>query len=113
MGLGSFTREYDYTSYLQSVQALIAEGDIKGISLQKTMVLFSVLQANDLQPSVPTESTIGEQGIMSYVYGLLMLEGSFMEEALMEKASLLEVHGQEVHSSMRYSQNRCRTAALQ
>ncbi len=77
MGLGSFTREYDYTSYLQSVQALIAEGDIKGISLQKTMVLFSVLQANDLQPSVPTESTIGEQGIMSYVYGLLMLEGSF------------------------------------
>ncbi len=77
MGLGSFTREYDYTSYLQSVQALIAEGDIRGISLQKTMVLFSVLQANDLQPSVPTESTIGEQGIMSYVYGLLMLEGSF------------------------------------
>lgn len=77
MGLGSFTREYDYTSYLQSVQDLIAEGDIKGISLQKTMVLFSVLQANDLRPSVSTGSTIGEQGIMSYVYGLLMFEGSF------------------------------------
>lgn len=90
MGLYGYMQEYDYACYYSNVQAALRDGDENAMSLQRSVMILSALQA-EIPVSVDVlEETIGEQGIMSYLYGLLMLDGMAYEGATWSRTALIQ-----------------------
>lgn len=75
MGLYGVMQEYDYTSYLTALQRAVEEEKVAGTSLQKSVVTLTALGAKVSLTEERLAETIGAQGFMSRLYGLLALAG--------------------------------------
>ncbi|MCM1538762.1 MAG: DUF4430 domain-containing protein [bacterium] len=90
LGLYGYQQGYDYTGYAVCVQNALKEEEVSAMSLQKSAMVLSALQADQPVSLNLLEGTIGEQGIMSYLYGLLMLDGMAAEEAEWTRDALVQ-----------------------
>lgn len=75
LGLYGYQQDYDYSSYAVCVQNALREDKVSAMSLQKSAMVLSALREEQPVSMDLLEETIGEQGIMSYLNGLLMLDG--------------------------------------
>ncbi len=97
IGLHGYQPGYDYMRYLSSVQEALKEDQAGTMSLQKSAMVLSALQAENPVSVELLEETIGEQGMMSYLYGLLMLngmseqDGGWTREALVQEILLRQL----------------------
>ncbi|MDE6419226.1 MAG: DUF4430 domain-containing protein [Lachnospiraceae bacterium] len=90
IGLYGYQPGYDYTCYLSSVQDALKEDLAGTMSLQKSSMVLSVLQAENPVSVELLEETIGEQGMMSYLYGLLMLNGMSAQDGVWTREALVQ-----------------------
>ncbi|MCM1104550.1 MAG: DUF4430 domain-containing protein [Clostridium sp.] len=90
LGLYGYQQGYDYAGYAVCVQNTLKEEEVSAMSLQKSAMVLSALQADQPISMNVLEETIGEQGIMSYLYGLLMLDGMAAEEAEWTRDALVQ-----------------------
>lgn len=75
-GLRGRGEAYDYTDYIAALQELLLSPEkMSPSSLQKSAMIFEALDAENPAEEVCLNETIGKNGIMTYIYGLLMLHG--------------------------------------
>lgn len=75
-GLYGCMPEYDYTSYRMSLRRAVSEEELGIMPLQKSVVTLAVLEAEIPLTEDQLAETIGKQGFMSCLYGLLVLDGA-------------------------------------
>ena len=90
IGLYGYQPDYDYTGYALGVQNALREDQISAMSLQKSTMVLSALQADNPVPVAVLEETIGQQGIMSELFGLLMLDGMAAEDGIWTREALVQ-----------------------
>lgn len=90
IGLYGYQPGYDYMCYLASVQDALKEDQAGTMSLQKSAMVLSALQAENPVCEALLEETIGEQGMMSYLYGLLMLNGISVQDGGWTREALVQ-----------------------
>ena len=90
IGLYGYLPGYDYGCYLSRMQDAIREDQISAMSLQKSAMVLSALQADNPVSAVLLEESVGEQGIMSYLYGLLMLDGMAAQDGVWTREELVQ-----------------------
>ncbi len=78
----SRTGEYDFTSYRNALEAYVEENDVKSpVSRQKYALVLKAVGSDSSFIAETAENTIGQQGIMSYVYGLHLLNNGCTSSA--------------------------------
>ncbi|MBR4097222.1 MAG: DUF4430 domain-containing protein [Oscillospiraceae bacterium] len=66
--------EYDFTAYKDALEAYVESNDIRSAtSRQKYSLALLAVRSNSDYIAETMENSVGEQGLMSYVYGLHML----------------------------------------
>lgn len=75
-GLYGVMPDYDYTSYIMSLQQAVIEEGLGDIALQKSAVTLTAMGAEVPLTEGRLSDTIGTQGFMSCLYGLLVLDGT-------------------------------------
>lgn len=90
IGLYGYQPGYNYMCYLSSLQDALKENQAGAMSLQKSAMVLSALQAENPISVELLEETIGEQGMMSYLYGLLMLNGMPVQDGVWTRDALVQ-----------------------
>lgn len=90
IGLYGYRPKYNYACYLSGLQDALKEDQAGTMSLQKSAMVFSALHAENPVSVELLEETIGEQGMMSYLYGLLMLNGMSEQDGVWTREALVQ-----------------------
>ncbi len=81
--------QYDFKAYIKALQeALQCPEEVPPSSLQKSAMTLEALGAENPALEACLNDTIGQKGIMTYIYGLLMLDGGTLNS---EKISREEI----------------------
>lgn len=73
----SKTGNYDFTRYISALEQYISENEIKSATSRMKLALALISAGGDIKKADEiAENSIGEQGIMSLIYGLHMLNRS-------------------------------------
>lgn len=82
---------YDFTSYRESLEAYLSNNTVSSATTrQKYAVILSAIASESPYIAELSENTIGQQGIMSYIYGLHLLNNDvivsgYTEESVIEQ----------------------------
>lgn len=90
LGLYGYMQKYDYMRYVSAVQNVLRDNEVSAISMQKLTMVLCALQADNPVPAELLEETIGKQGMMSELYGLLMLDGMTAADGAWTRDSLVQ-----------------------
>ncbi len=92
LGLYGYRQDYDYSGYALSLQKAVTEAEtVSPVTMQKAAMLFDALGVENPMLSECLNETVGEKGIMSYIYGLLMLDGGAHESDAWTREQLIGV----------------------
>lgn len=75
-GLYGVMPDYNYTSYIMSLQQAVIEEGLGDMALQKSAVTLTAMGAEVPLTEGRLSETIGTQGFMSCLYGLLVMDGT-------------------------------------
>ncbi len=90
LGLYGYRQDYDYSGYALSLQKAVTEAEtVSPVTMQKAAMLFDALGVENPMLSECLNETVGEKGIMSYIYGLLMLDGGAHESDAWTREQLI------------------------
>lgn len=90
LGLYGYRQDYDYNGYALSLQKAVTEAEtVSPVTMQKAAMLFDALGVQNPMLSECLNETVGEKGIMSYIYGLLMLDGGAHESDAWTREQLI------------------------
>ncbi len=91
-GEAALTSPYDYTAYVQSLQSVLGQAEeLAPATLQKSAIVLELLGAENPAEEICLNGTIGKEGIMTYVYGLLMLDEGNVQSAVITREEILTV----------------------
>ncbi len=91
-GKESMESPYDYTDYAQGLQTVLENAEEPDpATLQKSATLLYLLGADNPAQERALNETIGKKGIMSYVYGLLMLDAGAVQSDVITREEILQI----------------------
>lgn len=91
-GEAALQSPYDYTVYAQALQeAMGQEKEPAPATLQKSAVLLYLLGAENPAEEICLNATIGQGGIMTYIYGLLMLDAGKVQSDVITREEILTI----------------------
>ena len=85
-----------FSEYSQALAEYISKNNLKGTNAQRCALAFIAAECKSKYIAVTAESTIGSQGIMSYIWGLMLLScgaesTEFSPESLAEKIASMRL----------------------
>ncbi|MBQ9957343.1 MAG: DUF4430 domain-containing protein [Ruminococcus sp.] len=79
--------EYNFTEYRNSLEAYLSNNTVSSaVTKQKYAVILSVIAPQSPYISELSENTIGQQGVMSYIYGLHLMNSGIEVSGHTEKS---------------------------
>lgn len=80
LALLRMNRGYDFTQYANALDTKLSEGIKSVTTRQRAVLVLSVLGGAERIPEGFADETIGQMGVMSYVFGLHLLNAGFESE---------------------------------
>lgn len=84
IALCRYRNHYDYSNYLKALDSYTSgAGDIKAVDQQRMALIYSAAKGDSDFINAVLKDSIGQLGIMSYIYGLILLDsGDYTCEGL-------------------------------
>lgn len=82
IGLSQSGESYDFTAYADALERYLAEHNVRGATTRQkyALALLAVGRADSAYVAETLDATVGMQGIMSYVYGLHLINNGCKSE---------------------------------
>lgn len=91
-GEAALRSPYDYTTYVQELQSAMEQAEeLAPATLQKSAVVLYLLGAENPAEEICLNETIGQEGIMTYIYGLLMLDAGKVQSDVITREEILTI----------------------
>jgi len=91
-GEAALRSPYDYKAYVRELQSAMEQAEESApATLQKSAVLLYLLGAENPAEEICLNATIGQGGIMTYIYGLLMLDAGKVQSDVITREEILTI----------------------
>ncbi len=91
-GEAALRSSYNYTAYVQGLQSAMEQAEeLAPATLQKSAVVLYLLGAENPAEEICLNETIGQEGIMTYIYGLLMLDAGKVQSDVITREEIITI----------------------
>ena len=92
IAMSQYKDEYDYNSYIKSLNSYINKNkSIKATDLQRIALAFSATGGKDEFVQATINKSIGELGVMSYIYGLILLDSRAYQSEILKRDEIVDL----------------------
>lgn len=92
IAMSQYKDEYDYNSYIKSLNSYINKNkSIKATDLQRIALAFSATRSKDEFVQTTINKSIGKLGVMSYIYGLILLDSRADQSESLKRDEIVDL----------------------